>query len=230
MQKHPNCAYLRQYIYNTLEARGLKYYISLTPDVGKFTQEEIYREKWYVTTTCKHLFFWRPVVLSFAFAKQLNLFPIDFLKGETLLWCSGVIKCFSFAIASFCLYWTSCSEDMGEVLLSTFNTTIRITGKVILIIPSLILFREQIERYWKGCKTIKHPPPVTSFTSFRWRIKNKAFQIALQYLHFNTGSCWRLCWRNNDCIRAAMMHFWLLFLAAWMLEHCCLLLPFLLKC
>lgn len=88
-------------------------------------------EKSYVTTTCIPLSFWRAVVLSFAFAKQLNLFSIDFLNRETeMLWCYGMIKCSSFRVAS---------ESMGEVLLSTFNTIIRNTEKLFLIIPSLIL-------------------------------------------------------------------------------------------
>lgn len=62
----------------------------------------------------------------------------------------------------------------------------------------------------KGPKTNKPPPAGTSFASLSCRMEDKAFLIALQYLHFHARSCWRFGWRNDDCIRAARMHFWLL--------------------
>lgn len=140
MEKHLNCAYLRRYIYNTLEAGGLKHYVSLNPDVRNSPRNRSAERNCIWPQHANRFPSGGAVVLSFAFAKQLNLFPIAFLNGETeMLWYCGLIKCF--------LFWSSiilpvldqlCREHM-EVWLLTFNIIARNTENVLLSIPSLLL-------------------------------------------------------------------------------------------
>lgn len=213
MEKHLNCAYLRRYIYNTLEAGGLKHYVSLNPDVRNSPRNRSAERNCIWPLHANRFPSGGAVVLSFAFAKQLNLLPIAFLNGETeMLWYCGLIKCF--------LFWSSsilpvldqlCKEHMESVAFDFQHNGTQCRKCIFKHSIIIINFRNKLKVCRKASKTIKHPTPIRSLPPLRWRVENKASQSALQHLHFHSRSCWRLGRRNDECISAAMMHFWLLF-------------------
>lgn len=102
--------------------------------------------------------------------------------------------------------------EMMRMLELNFNAVTTNTEAAFLHIPSITLIPiiDQTIEALRGLKQTNVPPAGTSFTSLSCWMEDKAFLIALQYLHFHARSCWRFGWRNDACVCAARMHFWLL--------------------
>lgn len=126
---------------------------------------------------------------------------------DAIRWLNGPVLELPNSACGGCSFWCRNDENVGVELQHRDNQNWSISKYSFNNTNS-----STRSNHWtiRGPKTNKPPPAGTSFTSLSCRMEDKAFLIALQYLHFHARSCWRFGWRNDDCIRAARMHFWLL--------------------